>query len=122
MLTTLQEPQTYEEAIVDPNWQNAMQKEFDALEANKIWELVTLPKGNKSISRKWVYKLKYKADGSIEKHKDRLIVKGLTQKNGVDYSKIFSPITKMTTVRSLIAMVIKRGWKLIGMQVYMPTA
>lgn len=49
-LTNLQEPQSYEEVVVDSNQQNAMQKEFDALKANKTWDLVPLPKGKKPIS------------------------------------------------------------------------
>lgn len=79
-LTNLQEPQSYEEVVVDSNQQNAMQKEFDALKANKTWDLVPLPKGKKPISCKWVYKIKYKSNGSIERHKAWLIVKVLPSK------------------------------------------
>lgn len=80
LITTLQEPQTYKEAITDLIWQNALQKEFQALETNQTWDLVPLPKGKRPISCEWIYKIKYEADGSVERHKARLVVRGYTQK------------------------------------------
>lgn len=56
-----------------------MIEEMRALEKNKTWEIVELPKGKKVIGCKWVYTLKYQADGSLERYKARLVAKGYTQ-------------------------------------------
>ena len=86
------EPTSYEEAILNPAWQAAMKQEFDALHANNTWELVKMPKEKNVIGCRWVYKIKHKADGSIERYKARLVVKGYTQQVGIDYNETFSPM------------------------------
>jgi len=75
------EPASYEEAATKPEWQEAMQKEFDALQANNTWILTPLPAGKKPISCKWVYKLKYKVDGTLERCKARLVIRGFYSKS-----------------------------------------
>jgi len=84
-------------------------QEFEALYANNTWELVPLPKDKKGIGCKWVYKIKHKVDGSVERFKARLVVKGYTQQAGIDYNETFSPVVNMTIVRSLITLVVKKG-------------
>jgi len=103
-LNIYSEPASYEEAATKPEWQEAMQKEFDAFQANNTWILTPLPVGKKPISCKWVHKLKYKADGTFERCKARLVIRGFTQKAGVDYTETFSPVVKITTIRGLIAL------------------
>ncbi|WJZ98268.1 hypothetical protein VitviT2T_016807 [Vitis vinifera] len=71
-----------------------MREEMSALEKNKTWEIVERPKGKNIVDCKWIFTLKYKADGSLERHKARLVAKWYTQTYGVDYQETFTPIAK----------------------------
>ncbi|CAM8889602.1 unnamed protein product [Rhodiola kirilowii] len=84
-VTALKEPTTYLQASKDPQWQEAMSLEIDALEKNKTWILTDLPQGKTVVDYKWVYKIKLNSDGSIERYKARLVAKGFTQVEGLDY-------------------------------------
>lgn len=88
-----------------------MQQEMDSIEKNQTWKLTSLPTGHKAIGLKWVYKLKKDSKGGIVKHKAHLIVKGYVQKQGVDYEEVFTPVTRLETVRLLLALVAKNGWE-----------
>ena len=94
-----------------------MAAEIAALEANNTWTLTPLPPNKKSIGCKWVYKIKYKADGSIERYKARLVAKGFTQKEGIDYFETFSPVAKMVSVKVLLAVTTIKGWFLSQLDV-----
>ena len=63
----------------------AMKEEYDSIMQNETWELTKLPKNKVPIGSKWLYKIKFNADGSIDKYKARLVAKGYSQKEGVDY-------------------------------------
>ncbi|GKA24642.1 retrovirus-related pol polyprotein from transposon TNT 1-94 [Tanacetum coccineum] len=106
------EPNSYSQAVNDPKWVEAMEKELKALETNDTWVLTELPDGCKAISSKWVYKIKYYADGTVERYKARLVIRGFDQKEGVDYKHTFSPVAKAATVRVLIAIATAKGWPL----------
>eukprot|EP00253_Pinus_taeda_P013832 PITA_13832 len=94
-----------------------MQKEYDSLIKNGTWKLVGPPLGTKPIGCKWVYKNKYKADGSLDKHKSKLVAKGFAQKEGVNYEENFSPTTKWATIQTLFALTFQNGWKVHQMDV-----
>ena len=101
------DPKTYQEAMksIDATfWKDAVHNELESIMANHTWELVELPRGWKTIGCKWVFKKKLKADGSRDKFKARLVAKRYTQKEGIDYFDTYSPVTRLTIIRILIAM------------------
>ncbi|CAM8920304.1 unnamed protein product [Rhodiola kirilowii] len=94
-----------------------MQKEITALEANNTWVLTTLPSGKTLVDCKWVYRLKFKSDGTLERYKARLVARGFTQVEGLDYHDTFAPVAKMTTVRCLLAVAAARKWPIYQLDV-----
>lgn len=104
------EPSSYNDAIKDPCWKQAME--------NKTWDLVPLPSHRWPIGCKWVYKIKYKVDDSIERYKARLVAKGFTQREGFHYQETFSPVAKEVTVRSFLSIATIRNWHLHQMDVH----
>lgn len=110
--TTWVEPRTYTQASKDPLWIAAMENELQALQNNHTWDLVPLPHSKKPVGCKWVYKIKLKADGSLERYKARLVAKGYTQEYGVDFYETFSPVVRMTTIRCILAVAASKQWPL----------
>ena len=99
LITSQTEPKTYDEAVGDPLRQQAMNDEIAALERNHTWSLVPLPPGHEAIGCHWVYKIKHNFDSSTECYTARLVAKGYTQVEGVDYKETLSPTAKLTTPR-----------------------
>lgn len=94
-----------------------MEEELQALDENNTWTVVKLPEGKKPVGCKWVYKIKFRSDGSIERHKARLVAKGFTQTYGVDYKETFAPVAKMNTIRVLLSIAVNYDWPLYQMDV-----
>ncbi|RVW72970.1 Retrovirus-related Pol polyprotein from transposon TNT 1-94 [Vitis vinifera] len=86
-------------------WYNAMKDEMSSMRCNDVWDLVELPNGVKTIGCKWVFKTKKDSSGNIEIYKARLVTKGFTQKEGIDYTETFSPISKKDSLRIILALV-----------------
>lgn len=105
-------PSSYRVALADQHWLAAMNSEFQALQLNKTWSLVPRPPNQNVVSCKWVFKVKQKADGSLDKYKARLVARGFTQQYDIDYSETFSPVVKPTTVRLVLSLAISKGWEL----------
>lgn len=95
----------------------AMTKEFDALHSNHTWDIVQFPPTKKALPWKWVYKVKLKSDGSLERLKTRLVIRGDTQREGINFTETISPVVKMTIVRCLPSITVKMGWKLYQLDV-----
>ena len=76
---------------------------MDALDKNEAWDLVQLPGGRKSIGRKCLFKKKLNAEGKVDKYKACLVAKGYSQVEGIDFGEIFSPDTKLTSIRFLLS-------------------
>jgi hypothetical protein len=74
---------------------------MDSLVNNQTWDLVHFPARKRALQNKWVYKLK-EEDGGKKGYKDRLVVKGFTQKEGIYFDEIFSPVVKMTSIRTIL--------------------
>jgi hypothetical protein len=104
------EPTCYSKATPDPRWQDAMCLEFQALISNKTWTLCPRPPHQHVLHNKWVYKIKRKADGAVDRFKARLVAKGFEQTSGVDYTETFSPVIKPSTIRIILALAVHFNW------------
>ncbi|KAM2599665.1 hypothetical protein TB2_038046 [Malus domestica] len=111
-LSTVSIPCNVEDAMKDPRWTRAMNEEMEALQKNSTWELTNLPKGKKSNGCRWIYTVKFNADGTIERYKARLVAKGYTQTYGIDYRETFAPVAKISTIRVLLSLAANLDWPL----------
>ena len=111
-ITEIQIPQNIQEAFKNPKWKAAVDEEIQALEKNRTWEITDLPRGKKPVGCKWIFKVKYKADGNVDKYKARLVAKGFTQSYGIDYEETFAPVAKLNTVRVLLSLAANLDWPL----------
>jgi hypothetical protein len=111
------EPTFFEEAIQKKEWVDAMIEEYQSIIKNDVWEVVPIPKKKDVVYSKWIYKIKHPVDGSIEKHKERFVAHGSSQKEGIDYEETFSLVSRYTSIRTSIALAAKMKWKLHQMYV-----
>lgn len=102
-LATSGEPNNLREALADPNWKLAMDNEFSALMNNNTWHLVPPTQDYNVIDCKWVYKIKRKADGTVDRYKACLVAKGFKQRYGLDYEDTFSPVVEAATIRLVLS-------------------
>ena len=102
LLSSLGEPGSLSEALDHPQWRQAMKEEYDALLESKTWHLVPFSTKKNLIDCKWVYRIKKKANGTIDRFKARLVAKGFKQRYGIDYEDTFSPVVKAATIRLVL--------------------
>ncbi|XP_040955930.1 uncharacterized mitochondrial protein AtMg00820-like [Gossypium hirsutum] len=102
------EPSSFEETEADEGWKQAMVKEINMIQKNQTWELVERPANRNIIGVKWVYRAKQNADGNLNKLKAKLVVKGFSQRYGLDYMETFAPVARLDTVKLLVALVAQK--------------
>ncbi|KAJ9548745.1 hypothetical protein OSB04_021288 [Centaurea solstitialis] len=103
-------PTSYHKAFADPHWLRAMQTEFSALKENDTWDLVPRPVNRPVIRCMWLFRHKFKSDGSLERYKARLVVNGKSQTVGIDCEDTFSPVVKPATIRTVLSVAVSRSW------------
>ena len=89
-----------------------MTEELDALSRNPTWDLIDLPHDKSVVGCKWLFKIKTRFDGFIERYKTRLAAKGFTQKYDINYEETFTPVACLSSVHTLLAVATSRQWKL----------
>jgi hypothetical protein len=94
-----------------------MNEEYRSLMKNDTWDLVPLPKGRKLVRCKCVYRTKYASDGSVERHKARLVSKGFSRVEGIDYNETLAPVAKMNSIYLVLALVASHKWEVHQMDV-----
>ncbi|RVW17830.1 Retrovirus-related Pol polyprotein from transposon TNT 1-94 [Vitis vinifera] len=109
-LDDTQVPNTIQEAFKISEWKKAVQDEIDALEKNRTWTITDLPVGKRPVGCKWIFTIKYKADGSVERFKARLVARGFTQSYRIDYQETFAPVAKLNTIRILLSLAVNQDW------------
>jgi len=99
-------PTSVQEALSSPSWLQAMHDEYMALLRNHTWSLTSLPAGAKTVGCKWIFKNKFHADGSFQRHKARIVAKGFHQTTGCDYNETYNPVVKPSTIRLVLSHVV----------------
>ena len=95
-----------------PSWKEAMDHEMGSLDRTETWITVARPPGKNIISCKWVFRLKRKADESIDKYKARLVARGFAQLKGVDYFDTYSPVARLASFRMILALAAQHDWEI----------
>jgi hypothetical protein len=83
-----------------------MVEEMNALDKKEAWDIVELPTGRKYVGRKWLFKNNFNAEGKVEKYKDKLVEKGYSWVEGIDFGEIFSCVSKLTSIRFILSIVV----------------
>jgi len=110
-------PSSYKQAMEHECWRKAIETELLALEENQTWDIVPCPSSVNLLGSKFVFSIKHRSDGSIDRYKARLVALGNKQEYGLDYDETFARIAKMTTVRTILALVASQSWPLHQMDV-----
>jgi len=112
------EPLVFNDANKYEVWHSAMREEIQALRTNKTWTLVPFHHSMNVVGSRWVYKIKRRSDGSIERYKARLVARGFTQQEGIEYSETFNPVIKQATVRLVFSIAVSCDWKIHQLDIH----
>nr|XP_018622536.1 uncharacterized mitochondrial protein AtMg00820-like [Nicotiana tomentosiformis] len=118
-LVVAKEPQTINKALSSPEWLAAMQEEINTLHQNKTWTLVPKAPSMNIVGSRWVFKTKLKDDGSIDRYKSKLVAKGYSELEGVDFEETFSRVVKVTIIRVVLSVAGSRHWSIVGSLQYL---
>ena len=94
-----------------------MVEEYDSIVKNSVWDIVPRPIDKSVVGSRWIYKVKQAADGSVEKYKARFVAQGFSQIEGIDYDETFAPVTRYSSIRSILALSVQMGWHIHQMDV-----
>ena len=97
-------PESYKQAVLDPEWRKSMMSEVKALRNRGCWRVVPTPSGVRLIKSKYVYKLKKDWRGVVTKRKSRLVCQGFLQREGIDFNETYAPVAKGTTFKLMLPM------------------
>jgi hypothetical protein len=110
-------PSCYEEESSQPIWRDSMIEDYQSIMKNDVRDIVPRPKGKFVMTSKWIYKIKHKDDGSIEKQKVRFFARGFSQVEGIDYEEKFTLVARYTSTWTIISLASSMGWRLYHMDV-----
>ena len=110
-------PSTIDQALNDENLIIAMQEELNQFERNKVWQLVTRPKNGVVIGTKWVFRNKLDESGLVVRNKAKLVAKGYSQEEGIDFEESYTPVARLEAIRILLAFASYMNFKLFQMDV-----
>jgi hypothetical protein len=94
-----------------------MMEEYQSMMKNDVWDIVSRLEGKYVVNYKWIYKIKHTIDGSIKKQKERFVARGFSQVEGIYYEETFSPVTRYTSIWTIISLEASMGWRLHQMDV-----
>nr|GEY48999.1 hypothetical protein [Tanacetum cinerariifolium] len=112
-----EKPKKVHQALKDPSWIEAMQKELLQCKMQKVWVLVDLPKGKRAIGSKWVFRNKKDERGIVIRNKVRLVAQGHTQEEGIDYDEVFAPVERIEAIWLFLAYASFMGFMVYQMDV-----
>ena len=115
---TNDDPRTLREEVDSEDgkiWKTFMVEEMASLDKNEAWELVDLPTGINPIGRKWVFKNKLNVEGKVDKYKSRLVEKGYSWVEGIEFGEIFSHDAKLTSIRFILSIDVEFDFELQNM-------
>ena len=98
-------PKNIEEALTDPDWVVSIKEELNQFEHQKVWKLVPRPKHRKVIDTRWVFRNKLDEKGTVTRNKARLVTKGFSQDEGIDYDETFAPVVGLEAIIMFLAFV-----------------
>ena len=111
------EPSSFQEAMQQPTWVDAMVDEYDSIVKNNAWEIVPRPVDKSVVGSRWIYKVNQAIDGSVEKYKAIFVAPGFSQIEGIDYDETFAPVVRHSSIRSILSLSPQMDWRIHQMDV-----